>query len=364
MRINFTILLFLIGSFFITGCSDDEITPDPVQPVPIFEALEAAIETKMDQYNMPGASVAILKNEKLVYLKSFGHADKEANELATNNSLWRIASISKPITVVAILKLVHDGKITLDQKVFGPDSILGNDYGEVPAGSNKDLITVLNLIDHKSGWINTPYDPVFLDNSFSRPQIITGILQNRPLTYTPGTTRFYFNLGYSILGRVIEKVSGKTYEDYVKTEILGPMGISEMKIGGNTLADRFPNEVKYYQDEFSPYAMNITRMDSDGGWIASARNLVKFMVKIDRLPAVPDFLPENILNQNEYFAGPGWSHHGSLPGTAAILSKLNSTYSFVFLTNTRTPTLLNDMHDTLKTQIEAITAWPDIDLFN
>lgn len=366
MRIKFKILLFFFVSLLISiGCSkeDKENTPDPSQSGP-FEALEAAIAGKMDQYNMPGASIAILKNEKLVYLKSFGHADKEGNELATNNSLWRIASISKPITVVALLKLVQDGELTLDQKVFGPDGILGNDYGEVPAGSDKNLISVRHLIDHKSGWTNTPNDPMFLDPGLSQAQIITEVLQNRPLTYTPGETYFYSNFGYSILGRVIEKITGETYEDYVKTEILDPMGITEMKIGGNTLAGRFPNEVKYYQNEFSPYGMNVSRMDSHGGWIASAKDLAKFIVKIDRLNSVPDFLPTDILTQNTYFSFPSWFHTGSVPGTSAILNRLNDTYSFVFLTNTRTETLLDDMNNTLKTQIQAITTWPDVDLFN
>ncbi len=360
---NKILLLFFLSLLLSTGCSsDDENIPDPPQ-AGTFEALEAAINSKMNQHNMPGASIAIIKNEKLVYIKSFGYADKEENEPATNNSLWRIASISKPVTAVAILKLVQDGQLNLNQKVFGPDGILGNEYGEVPTGSNKDLITVRHLIDHKSGWTNNPNDPMFLSSNLSQTQIITEVLQNRPLTYTPGETFFYSNFGYSVLGRVIEKITGTTYEEYVQTEILAPMGITGMKIGGNTLAQRFPNEVKYYQNEFSPYMMNVTRMDSHGGWIASATDLAKFMVRIDRLNSVPDLLPVDILNQNTYFSSPNWGHTGSLPGTSSTLNRLNNTYSFVFLTNTRSPTLLNEVINTIINQIQGITTWPDEDLF-
>lgn len=332
-----------------------------------FAALETAIENKMDQYGMPGASIAIVRNGKLVYLNSFGYADIEGNELATNESLWRIASNSKPITVVAILKLVQDGLLSLDQKVFGDDGILGNDYGEVPPGSNKDLITVRHLMEHESGWTNTPYDPMFSPVGVTQSQIIQGVLANWDLTHYPGEAYYYLNFGYCILGRVIEKVSHMTYENYVKSDILSPMGITEMKIGGNTLAERFNNEVKYYQNEYSPYIMNITRMDSHGGWIASAKDMARFIVRIDRQTSVPDILPLNTLLQNSYFGYINWVHFGSIPGTSAILNRLNDTYSFVLMTNTRTSAdgniILEDLNNTMTTQIQAISEWPDEDLF-
>ena len=348
------------------GCTNDAGTPAPA--ISPFASLETAIANKMTQYNMPGVSIAIVKNEKLVYLESFGYADKEANELASNDNLWRIASVSKPITAVAIFKLVQEGKLTLDQKVFGDNGVLGNDYGEVPPGSNKDLISVRHLIDHKSGWTNIPDDPMFLDVSLTQAQLITDLLTNRVLTDTPGEIFYYSNFGYCVLGRVIEKVTQKTYEEYVQKTILSPMGITEMKIGGNTLAERFTNEVKYYQIESSPYLMNVTRMDSHGGWIASAKDLAKFMVRIDRLSSVPDILPQSSLIQNTYFGYFNWFHYGSLPGTSAILNRLDDTFSFVLLTNTRTNNngniILEDLNTTMETQIRSISSWPNVNLFD
>src|SRR5690606_8388779 len=217
-----------------------------------FDELDQAITNKMNTYNIPSVSVAIVKNEKLVYLQSYRYSDIEANQTADNSDLYRIASISKPITLTVLLKLIQDGLITMDQTVFGSNGILGNDYGEVPIGSNKELITIRHLIEHTSGWTNDPYDPMFSPINITQQEIISDILTNRPLTYSPGTTYYYSNFGYCVLGRVIEKVTGETYENYVKTNILNPMGITEMKIGGNTLEERFPNEVKYYQAEYSP----------------------------------------------------------------------------------------------------------------
>lgn len=340
----------------------NEVTFQAVAP---FTDLDNAIAAKMTQYNIPGLSVAIVKNEKLVYIRSYGYADIQSNQIASNDDLYRIASVSKPITAIAIFKLVQDGLITLDQKVFGTGGILGNDYGSPPVGSNKDLITVRHLLDHKSGWTNSPNDPMFTNISNTQSQLITDIVTNRPLVYSPGSTYYYLNIGYCILGRVIEKVTNNTYENYVKSNATA-IGISNIKIGGNTLAERFPNEVKYYQTEFSPYAMNVRRMDAHGGWIASSTDLARFIIRIDRNNSVPDIISTTLLNQF-YFGYTNWIHYGSLPGTSSILNRLNDTFSFVVLTNTRTESnpdlILNDLNSTVTGQINSRSIWPTYDLF-
>lgn len=335
------------------------------QAVAPFTQLDNAIALKMTQYNIPGLSIAITKNEKLVYVRSYGFADVESNQIASNDNLYRIASVSKPITAIMILKLVQDGLITLDQKVFGTGSLLGNDYGTPPVGSNKDLITVRHLLDHKSGWTNSPNDPMFTNISTTQSQLITDIVTNRPLGYAPGSTYYYLNIGYCILGRVIEKVTNTTYENYFKS-VASSIGITHMKIGGNTLAERFPNEVKYYQSQFSPYSMNIKRMDSHGGWIASSTDLARFIVRIDRNPTAPDIISNGLLTQF-YFGYTNWIHYGSLPGTSSILNRLNDTFSFVVLANTRTESspnsILDDLNSTVSGQINARSTWPAYDLF-
>lgn len=328
--------------------------------------LDEGIENKMTQYNIPALSIAIVKDEKLVYVKSYGFSDKDSNIIAANDDLYRIASISKSITAIAIFKLIQDGLLSIDQKVFGSNGILGNGYGDPPAESKKDLITVKHLLEHKSGWTNSPNDPMFTDTNYTQSQLITDLLANRPLTYNPGSTYYYLNFGYCVLGRVIEKITDMTYEDYVKSNILGQCGITEMKIGGNTLNDRYPKEVKYYQSEFSPYKMNVTRMDSHGGWIASSTDLARFIVRVDRNNSITDLISTTLLNEL-YFRYNNWIFYGSLPGTSTILSRLNDTFSFVVLTNTRTESnpdlILNDLYSTISDLINSISEWPSDDLF-
>jgi len=330
-----------------------------------FTALDDAIAAQMTKYNIPGVSVAIVRNEKLVYVKSYGYADKEAKQLATNDNLYRIASISKPITAAVILRLVQDGKLTLDQKVFGTGAILGTDYGAPPAGSQKDNITIRHLLEHKSGWTNTPDDPMFSDVTLTQTQLIQGMVANRALTYTPGQTEYYLNFGYCVLGRVIEKVTGKKYDEYVKT-ILQGIGVTDMVIAGNTLNNRLPNEVKYYQAEYDPYSMNVTRMDSHGGWLATATDLARFMVHIDRNSSVPDMVSADLENQL-YFSFENWAHTGSLPGTSTFVVRENDTFSFVVLANTRSENdynaILNGLYGAVVTPVKARASWPAYDLF-
>ena len=241
-----------------------------------FTELDNLIKDVMSQNGIPGFSIAIVKNEKLVYVNTYGYADKENLELVKPNSLFRIASISKPITGIAILKLLEEGKLSLNQTVFGANGVLGNDYGVPPPGSKKDQITIKHLLDHTSGWTNEPTDPMAYNLSWSFKELITDMVLNRPLKNNPGDIYYYLNFGYCVLGRVIEKITGMSYEQYVKSQVLAPCGITAMKIGGNTLSDRFPDEVKYYSSHFSPYWMNVYRMDSHGGWIASAIDFVGF----------------------------------------------------------------------------------------
>ena len=207
---------------------------------------------------------------------------------------------------------------------------------------------------------------MFNNISWTQAAVISDLLANRPLVYAPGSTYYYLNFGYCVLGRVIEKVTGTTYAACVQANVLGPCGISDMKIGGSTLGDRYPDEVRYYQSEFSPYSMNVTRMDSHGGWIASSTDLARFMVGIDRINSVPDLVSTTLLNQL-YFGYTTWVHTGSLPGTSAILSRCNDTFSFALLANTRTESdpdlILDDLCDTVKQKIYAIGEWPSEDLF-
>jgi CubicO group peptidase (beta-lactamase class C family) len=312
----------------------------------------------MGQFFAPALSVAIVRDSKFVYERPWGMADTKQHEECSNTSLFRIASVTKPITSVAIFTLLEQGKLNLNDKVFGPSGILGLDYGKDFRQYVTD-VTVDHLLTHTSGgWPNDNTDPMFKNNSWDFQKLISNTIATLPLTYQPGTHWAYSNFGYCILGRVIEKITGQTYENFVQQSILAPCGITDMRIAGNTYRERAPNEVEYLgQFNENPYNMNVRRMDSHGGWIATPNDLAKFTAHLGGTPTIPSILkPESIKlmttpapaypqNADAKYArgwmvrnnGAGnWWHAGSLPGTTSVMVRTPDGMCWGALTNTRT----------------------------
>ncbi len=380
--------LFLISLMIISGigCSKSSDTTGSGQPEPPpadkqkdISTVDKAVEGFMNTYSIPGVSLAITKDGKLVYVKSYGKMSASDNTPVTNNSLFRIASVSKPITGVGIMKLLEANKLTLDSKVFGPGSLLGADFPTAPQAVND--ITVRNLLHHTVGvWGNDGNDPMFKQPTYTHQQLIKWTLENYPATSGRGNYR-YSNFGYCLLGRVIEKLSGKSYEQFIKEQVLSPAGITKMTMGGSTLAERKTDEVIYNgQGGENPYIYNIPRMDAHGGWIASATDLARFMVSVDGFPSKLDILQPGTITimtnrsvpSSNYAAGWGvndakhWWHTGSLPGTATEVIRSNGGFNWVVLCNSRSNSQrFSEALDGLlwPAILDASTPWQNIDQF-
>ena len=129
------------------------------------------------------------------------------------------------------------------------------------------------------------------NNGWSQAKLITSTIENVPLTNAPGTQWAYSNFGYCLLGRVIEQVTGQPYEGYVQANILARCGITDMQIAHNSERQRASNEVVYIgQYSEDPYKININRMDSGDGWIASSTQLVQFLNHVAGAPNIPALL--------------------------------------------------------------------------
>ena len=357
------------------GLPRDGFLPDELR------AMEATAAAFMKKHQVPGLSVAITRKGRLVYAKGYGLADKDREEKVTPNHLFRIASVSKPITSTTIFSLVEAGKLKLSDKVFGPGAVLGTDYGEPPYQPHIEEITIEHLLTHTAGgWQNNGSDPMFSHPGMDHPQLITWTVTHQRLTNPPGEHYAYSNFGYCVLGRVIEKVTGKTYAEAVQERILTPCGIPSMRISGNTLAERAAGEVIYYdQNGEAPYRMNVRRMDSHGGWLATPTDLVRFLVRVDCFPTRPDILKPDTLQTmttasaashgyakgwcvNKYH---NWWHMGSLPGTLTVMVRTSGQFCWAALTNTRrSKSPMGDDLDALMWQmVGKITRWPDRDMF-
>ena len=330
----------------------------------------AAIASKFRQeFSVPGLSIAVALHGQFVYQKAFGFADTIGHEFLTPAHLFRIASVSKPVTATCLFSLIEQGKLGLNDRVFGSQGLLRRDFGGgYPANIND--ITIYHLLTHTAGgWEKGPGDPMFESPNLSQGELIERTLATVPLKYPPGTHFGYSNFGYSILGRVIEHLSGLDYAKAVQQEVLSKCGVTGMRIGGNTPAQRVKGEVVYYGP--GAYAMNVTRMDSHGGWIATPSDMVQFALRVDDFDNPPDILRHDTLQTmiTPSAANPGyacgwavnrahnWWHNGSLPGLSSILVRTSTGLCWAAFTNTRTKDIDPALDRLVWDMVKAVPAW-------
>jgi CubicO group peptidase (beta-lactamase class C family) len=342
------------------------------------------VKKYMDDFNVPGLSIAVMKDGKLVFARGYGQSDKSNGNMVSPNSLFRIASVSKPITSTAIMRLTETTNLKLSDKLFGPGGILG----DVCAGSSNNCIdktdaekiTVQSCLEHSTGWTN---DAVWDQYQLNNADITKWALKNYSQGTAPGANYTYINFDFFLLGRVIEKKSGQSYENYVKNSILAKCGVTKMRIGSDAASGKAPGEVTYYPDNNNgdPYALKLTRMDANGGWIARPIDLLMFAAGIDGLNNRPDVINSGTLttmrtvstaaNAGNYakgimVKGDLWKHNGCMSGTLSELSHFSNGISVAMSINTRPNNdqcTGNGLYPLMKDIAESSVVWPGYDLF-
>lgn len=372
--------------------------------LPTTRRMEQYIERWMSRNAIKGASLAVMRNEQLIYCKGFGWADKEMERKANVGDIYRMASASKLITAVGIMKLIDEGRLTLDSKVFGPEGILSH-FTEIK-DKRAHNITVRQLLNHTSGFSRRMGDPMFriadvmrweeLDTTPTADELIAFQLGLR-LRGAPGGSAQYSNVGYLVLSRVIEQVSGMGYEEYLQEHVLWPAGCYDMHIARNYYKDRYPGEVKYYghdeeciesydgsgQMRLREYGGNDIRgLQGAGAWVASSVEMMRLVASIDGKPNVPDILSaesvaamRDIQRKGDYALG--WARYnasngslirtGTMSGTCAYIDYRENGISYVFFTNTsnyRGATFTNSIGRMIRDAMTRVEEWPsDRDMF-
>ncbi len=186
---------------------------------PSVDALFALFQAEA---HVPGLAYGIVKDGRLAYLKTSGVQDLDARRPVTADSLFRIASMSKAFTALAILKLRDEGRLRLD----GPaETYVPEMRGWRYPRADSPKITVRDLLSHTGGFVTD--DPWGDRQQVLTPAEFTRMLQEGvPFTRTPGTAFEYSNLGYALLGRIVTNVSGRPYKDYIEGTIMRPLGLA------------------------------------------------------------------------------------------------------------------------------------------
>ncbi|HYF26764.1 MAG TPA: serine hydrolase [Baekduia sp.] len=365
--------------------------------------IDTTVTNAMKGAGVTGLSFAIAHKGRLVFAKSYGQADAAKGTPMRTTHRMRIASLSKPFTALEVMRLVEAGRIALTDKVFGKDGLLGETFA-----AQKDFkdarvadITVRDLLQHTAGgWDNDggdgTADPMFLQTDLSADKLIGWVLQNVGLEFAPGTTHQYSNFGYSVLGRIIEKVTGKSYAAAMRDDVFAPSGADSFAIGGDTLVARLPDEAAYHHAgaQTAPYTMKVGRMDAHGGWVATPVDVVRTALRVDGFATVPDLLgagplatmttpttakmPDGsstnyALGFDTNAEGPNWFHTGYLDGSPSILVRTGAKYGpsgsdeFVWSATANSTTAKREDNVNLDglmwDVVKGVKAWPAHDLF-
>mgnify|MGYP003370269762 FL=1 len=338
--------------------------------------MDRTIDKYLAQWGIHGASLAIMRNDSLVYAKGYGWADEEKGLKMGPGNILRMASVSKLITAAGIMLLQEKGKLSLDDTVFGQSGILNDSiYTKSIKYSKIYDITVEQLLRHQGGFSNSRGDPMFSTRDIIRQfglegapdhETLVKCILKRPLGFKPGESQRYSNFGYLLLSMIIEKVSGCDYESFIKDNILTPAGCYDMHLAGNYYEEKRANEVKYYMhagselvEEYNLSGRMVERcyggndihaLSGAGAWCGSPAELCRFVASIDGKSEVQDILTkESIRQMTEYFdpltyslgwndtkPNGEWTRTGTLSGTSALIKYFPDGECWIMITNTST----------------------------
>ncbi len=366
-----------------------QVLPEHGATSPALKPLDDLMRRFVKKHQVPGAALAVVREGQVVYNRGFGWADRETRRPVTPDAQFRIASLSKPITALGILLLADQGRLHLDDPVlkYLPQ------YRSLP-GKKMDprwrRITIRHLLQHRGGWdrdrsLDCMFYPVEIAVATQGrlPPTVDQIIRfmmGWPLDFDPGQRYAYSNLGYCLLGRVIEHCTGEPYARWTQQHVLHPLDCRQLRLGRTLLCHRAPQEVRYYtrKDRVgfcvlaqgfgemvpAPYGtFTMETLDSLGGWIATARDMAVFGSAVARAEQTGLLRPETARaitarpqgepqrdekgKPKQTYYGLGWMirevapgkynlwHTGSLPGTSTLLVVRHDGFAWAVLFNMR-----------------------------
>jgi CubicO group peptidase (beta-lactamase class C family) len=388
-----TILFICIAAAVVATASFIFIKPIPkAEPIPVppprlnlmltnemssrpeLEGLDRKVSRYLSKWFIKGGSLAIMRNDSLVYAKGYGWAEEDKELEMKPSHIMRMASVSKLITAAGVMVLQDKGMISIKDTVFGPSGILhGTPLDSLIKDKNCHKITVEHLLRHQGGFFR---DPLFssrdimhlmqLDHAPEADDFFRFVLPKR-LRFMPGEWEKYSNFGYLLLSRIIEEVAGKSYEAFIKEDVLLPAGVYDMHIAGIYYEDKRDNEVRYYTHEgdgkfIEEYnnsgrivercygGNNIPMLSGAGAWCGSPAELARFVASIDGRDEIPDIISKEAIAQmteyidkdtfslgwNDTDPAKGWNRTGTLAGTTALIKYFPDGECWILITNTST----------------------------
>ncbi len=371
---------------------------------PGLEAFDKAVLSLMKRHGIPGASLAIAKDGKLVYAKGFGWADLRAGFAVDPETMFALGSLSKPITAMAIMLLVEQEKLRLDDYVFEILKHIRPPGGFGQSDPRWKKVTVRQLLNHSGGWDRQKSgDPINWEAGIARAlkvpvpisdtQFISFMLTQK-VDFEPGSQMSYSNIGYILLGEIIEKVGGEPYETFVRKNILKRAGV--VRTATNSLDRSYQtNEAHRYlsgaSTELPP--MGLPFVAAAGGWRLSSVDMVRILTAYDGsrgapllknktyqqmlAPPPPPIKPK----KNGAYNGLGWPlvairkegstyiHDGLFHGVRTFAKRSEKGINWALFFNVSMQPdqvdakIIEYAIEEVRHEVESLEKYPDIDLF-
>lgn len=238
------------------------------------EFVDDLVPTQLKEYNIAGASIAVVKDGEIIFTKGYGSIDVEEKLKADSNTLFRVGSITKLFTWTALMQLIEQGKIDLDTDIttYIEDIKIPDNYVEP--------ITVRNLMTHTAGF-EDKFSNLFMSKdrkTISIKEFLTN--DKRKRIFAPGEMIAYSNYGALLAGCIIEEVAGMKYEEYIEENILNPLSMSRTTFY-QPASEKFGNVSKahWYSDgKYRKYEDAFTNYIPAGAMSTSANDISKFMI--------------------------------------------------------------------------------------
>jgi D-alanyl-D-alanine carboxypeptidase len=341
-----------VASALFAQCAPQCAPAPPANAAEAWAAFDRDLSNRiLGSGHSSSASVTISKDGQVVHEAAYGRRVPGSAETTEVTDRYRIASISKVVTAIAVLQLVDQGRLSLDQSVGWE---LAGDVGAAPTDGRIAGITVRRLLSHTAG-LGVGDSLVFGATVASCPAAAQRVL-SASLAYNPGGAYIYANLGYCLLGLLVEQITGRPYTAVVQDGLLTPLGIGDMAIGSTygTAA----NDVWHWTRANANY-MEV--LWSAGAWLATPTDLVRILDSLD--PAKPGYHPlsaatsASLCQQSGFndepdrwyglgmicWLGGEWGHTGTLESAHDLVVHRTDGYTYAVLVSGNEPRETDDL---------------------
>lgn len=333
-----------------------------------FAAFDTSLQRSLFGHGVLTASVAVAKGGRIVHRQAFGVADPFTGDPVRIGSTFRIASISKTLLAIAVMRLVEQGAMSLDAT---PVASLAASLGTAPGDPRMATVTVRQLLGHVSGF--PEYERTFFGGLVDSCEAAAARGISRKLGSDPGTAYNYSNMNYCLLGLVVEQVTGRPFDQVVQELVLTPLGIGDMRVAGTF--DSRPGDVLHPTTETRKF---MEALGAAGSWLGTPADLVTILDGLDAAKPGPQLLsaasvaamqtrpPVTFSKPDVWYGlglivwdgGSGWGHTGTLENARSMVFHRPDGITWAVVVNANYPSASDKLRSMVDKALATVTTWP------